>query len=73
MKISSLVYGRVHFFLPDVDDQHINIDHNERLSFDQFDSLRFSVVYAHSAYWFDNSLDEIDQQINSQIESAICN
>ena len=57
----------------DVNDLHINIDHNERLSFDQFDSLRFSAVNAHSAYRSDNSLDEIDQQINSQIDSVICN
>ena len=55
----------------DVNDLHINIDHNERLSFDQFDSLRFSVVNAHSAYRSDNSLDELDQQINNQIYSAI--
>ena len=55
----------------DVDELHNNIGHNERLSF-QFDSLRFSAVNAHSAYRFDNSLDEIYQQINSQIDSAIC-
>ena len=61
------------FTFHDVDDLLVNIGHNERLSFDQFDSLRFSFVNAHSSYRFDNSLDEIDQQINSPIDSVIYN